>query len=174
LCQGIIEGHGGTISVNSAPGQGARFLIELPAGVRPEITPDLAGTHEALPAVSSSTILLVDDESSIATALLRLLRRDGHTVDTVVNGRQALAQLQECTYDLILSDVRMPELDGPGLYRALEQQAPQLCRRFIFLTGDTLSPEVLAFLAQSGVPRLTKPFTAAELRRAIAQTLRVV
>jgi hypothetical protein len=50
----------------------------------------------------------------------------------------------------------------------LEQQASPLCRRFIFLTGDTLSSEVAAFFAQSDVPRLTKPFTAAEVRRAIA------
>jgi CheY-like chemotaxis protein len=65
-----------------------------------------------------------------------------------------LAKLRERPYDLILSDLRMPELDGPGLYRALEQHAPPLCRRFIFLTGDTLSPETLAFFAQHGVPLL--------------------
>jgi CheY-like chemotaxis protein len=68
----------------------------------------------------------------------------------------------------------MPELDGPGLYRTLEQQYPQLCRRFLFLTGDTLSPEVQAFLAQSGVPRLTKPFSAVEVRHAIAQALQAL
>ena len=122
--------------------------------------------------VSSLAILLVDDEPGITKALPRLLQRDGHTVDTAANGRLALARLQERTYDLILSDLRMPELDGPGLYRALEQHAPLLCQRFIFLTGDTLSPEVHAFLAQSGVPRLTKPFTVAEVRRIIAQTQR--
>ena len=82
-------------------------------------------------------------------------------MDTAANGQLALAQLQERPYDLILSDLRMPELDGPGLYRALEQHAPQLCRRFIVLTGDSLSPETEAFVAQSGVQRLTKPFTAA-------------
>jgi CheY-like chemotaxis protein len=129
-----------------------------------------AGQDEAQATVSSRHSL-ADDEPG-AKALSRLLQRDGYTVDTAANGRLALAQLQERSYDLILSDLRMPELDGPGLYRALEQHAPQLCGRFIFLTGDTLSPETLAFLAQSGVPRLTKPFTAAEVRRAIAQALR--
>ena len=64
----------------------------------------------------------MDDEPGIAKALTRLLRRDGHTVDTAANGRLALAKLQERAYDLILSDLRMPELDGPGLYRALAQQ----------------------------------------------------
>jgi CheY-like chemotaxis protein len=170
LCRGILEGHGGTISMTSAPGQGATFRIELPTERKPETVPappDL----EALPLVRGQTILVIDDEPSLAQGLARLLRRDGYTVDTVDNGRLALDQLQERTYDLILSDLRMPELDGPGLYRALAQQYPHLLRRFIFLTGDTLSPETLAFFAQHGVPRLTKPFTVAEVRRAIQQAL---
>jgi CheY-like chemotaxis protein len=134
----------------------------MPAGSHP---------HEAQSIVPSSTILLVEDNPAIAKTLSRLLRRDGHVVDTVANGQLALVQLQTRPYDLILSDLRMPELDGPGLYRALEQRAPHLCRRFICFTGDVLSPEILAFLAQSGVPRLTKPFTAAAVRHAIAQAL---
>jgi CheY-like chemotaxis protein len=123
------------------------------------------------PAVPSLAILLVDDEPSMVKALTALLRRDGHSVDTAANGQLALAQLQERPYDLILSDLRMPEMDGPSLYQAMAQHAPQLCRRFIVLTGDSLSPETLAFVAQSGVRRLTKPFTAAEVRRAIQQVL---
>ena len=63
----------------------------------------------------------MDDEPSVIRGLTRLLRRDGHTVDTAPNGRMALARLQERAYDLILSDLRMPELDGSGLYQALEQ-----------------------------------------------------
>jgi len=123
------------------------------------------------PAVPSLTILLVDDEPAMIKALTALLRRDGHRVDTAANGQLALAQIQEHLYGLILSDLRMPELDGPGLYRALEQQAPQLCQRFIVLTGDSLSPETEAFVAQSGVRRLMKPCTAAEVRRAIQHVM---
>jgi PAS domain S-box-containing protein len=174
LCQGIIEGHGGSISVSSAPGQGTTFRIELPVDTVPTVPAGLTSQDEARATVPGSVILLVDDEPGIAKALPRLLQRDGHTVDTAANGRLALALLQERSYDLILCDLRMPELDGPGLYRALEQQAPQLCRRFLFLTGDTLSPEVQDFLVQSGVPRLTKPFNAAEVRRAIAQALQAL
>jgi len=120
----------------------------------------------------SSTILLVEDDPAVAKALSQLLRRDGHTVDTVANGRLALAQLHARPYALIVSDLRMPELDGPGLYRALEQHAPHLCQRFIVITGDSLSPEVVTFLTYSGVPRLIKPFTAAAVRHAIQQALR--
>ena len=174
LCQGIIEGHGGTIDVTSTPGQGTTFRIELPVGTVPRLLPVPAGQDEALATVPGSAILLVDDEPGIAKVLPRLLRRDGHTVDTAANGRLALEMLQEHTYDLILCDLRMPELDGPGLYRALEQQYPQLCRRFLFLTGDILSPDVQAFLAQSGVPRLTKPFSAAAVRHAIRLALQAM
>jgi CheY-like chemotaxis protein len=99
-----------------------------------------------------------------------LLRRDGHTVDTAPNGRMALARLQERAYDLILSDLRMPELDGSGLYQALEQY-PELRQRFVFLTGDTVSRETMAFFEQTGVRWLTKPFRAAEVRRTIQQVL---
>ena len=168
LCQGIIEGHGGTIGVSSAPGQETTFRVELPISMAPALSPAADGWDKAPGTTPSCTILLVDDEPGIVKGLTQLLRRDGHTIDTAANGRLALAQLQERAYDLILCDLRMPELDGPGLYHALEQQASPLCQRFIFLTGDTLSPEVATFFAQSDVPRLTKPFTAAEIRRAIA------
>jgi PAS domain S-box-containing protein len=168
LCREIIEAHGGTLDVTSAPGHGATFRITLPVEAVPALPPALPPATEK-PAVRSLRILIVDDEPSIATGLVRLLRRDGHTVDTATNGRLALAQLAERAYDLILSDVRMPDLDGPSLYRLLERQQPHLCQRFIFLTGDTLEPATQIFLAASGVPCLTKPLRSAEVRRAIQE-----
>jgi CheY-like chemotaxis protein len=65
----------------------------------------------------------------------------------------------------------MPKLDGPGFYRELEQCAPHLLRRIIFLTGDTLSAETQEFLEGIGVSRLHKPFRAAEVRQAVQQAL---
>ena len=108
-----------------------------------------------------------------AAALAYMLRRDGYHVDTAGNGRLALEKLQERAYDLILCDLRMPELDGPGLYRELEDHLPHLLRRVVFLTGDTLSPEVREFLEKAGVLRLDKPFRAAEVRRVVQQALQV-
>jgi signal transduction histidine kinase/DNA-binding response OmpR family regulator len=169
LCQGIIEGHGGTIRVTSQPGQGTVFQVELPVGEVP-MTPSPAPEEEIYQPVRGQTILIVDDEPSVIRGLTRLLRRDGHTVDTASNGRMALARLQERAYDLILSDLRMPELDGSGLYQALEQY-PELRQRFVFLTGDTVSRETMAFFEQTGVRWLTKPFRAAEVRRTIQQVL---
>jgi PAS domain S-box-containing protein len=170
LCKGIVEAHGGTLSMTSAVGSGATFRITLP--VRAVPTPAAAPTGAAAgPAARGSTILIVEDEPILAAGLARLLRRDGHTVDLAANGRWGLARLGERAYDLILCDVRMPELDGPTFYRLLERQQPRLCRRVIFLTGDTMEPATQAFLEQSGAPCLTKPFTIAEARRAIQRAL---
>jgi CheY-like chemotaxis protein len=173
LCRSIIEEHGGTLCVTSHPGQGATFHVELPVGTVPATRPVWSGAADAS-AVRTYTILLVEDEPGIANVLARLLRRDGHTVDLAANGRLALARLQERVYDLLLSDVRMPELDGPGLYRILAQQQPHLCRRVIFLTGDTLAPETRSFLEQIDARCLEKPFTIATVRRVLQQTLRAL
>jgi len=173
LCRGIIEGHGGTISVTNQPGQGATFRVELPVEAIPETAPASPGP-DSQSAAHGKAILIIDDEPSITNSLSMLLRRDGYMVETVANGRLALTKLQERTYDLLLSDLRMPELDGPSLYQTLEREYPHLLQRVIFLTGDTLNPETRLFLEQSAAPCLTKPCTAAEIRRAIQQVLQAV
>jgi CheY-like chemotaxis protein len=170
LCRGIIERHGGTITVSSQPEQGAIFCVELPVEtVLPAVPTSAEG--DGVSAVSDTSILIIDDEPSIASGLKRLLSRDGYIVETVANGHMALTKLRERSYDLLLSDMRMPEIDGPSLYRMLEQEYPHLLRRVIFLTGDTLNPETKMFLDQSAVPCLTKPCTVTEIRRAIQQVL---
>lgn len=65
----------------------------------------------------------------------------------------------------------MPELDGPGLYRELARRYPHLRRRVLFLTGDTLTPEVQTLLAEVAAPCLTKPFTSAAVRQALRELL---
>jgi two-component system NtrC family sensor kinase len=174
LCQGIIESHGGTMTVESQPGRGTTFRIELPVATMPMPSPSAAPRTEDLRSVEGKAILVVDDEPGITSALAYLLRRNRHEVETAANGRIALQKLQQRAYDLILSDIRMPELDGPGFYQELEHHYPQLLKRIIFLTGDTLSPETKAFLEQASVPRLSKPFTATEVRQVVQRALQTV
>ncbi len=172
LCQGIIEGHGGTIEVESTVGHGTLFRIDLPveesaAASKPEVR-----EAEALPRIRGKTILVVDDEPGVTAVLVELLSRDAHHVETAPNGSVALAKLDERTYDLILSDIRMPELDGPGFYREVARRHPQLSRRVIFITGDSVSPETREFLAETGVPSLDKPFELEKVQQVVQRTLR--
>jgi two-component system, NtrC family, sensor kinase len=167
LCHGIVEGHGGTLSLVSEPGAGAIFRVELPVVVPP--TPSGKNAPETTAAVTGKRILVVDDERLVLQFLGEMLGADHHTVDTVSDGTQALEVLRRTSYDLILSDVRMPYLDGPGLYRALERRRPDLCRRFVLMTGDVLSAEIQTFLEETGVPGLSKPFDRGEVRRVIQQ-----
>jgi DNA-binding NtrC family response regulator len=121
--------------------------------------------------VRGARILVVDDEPGIAEVLAEVFQLDGHVVVMVGNGEEALEKLVVEQYDLILSDVRMPDLDGPALYREVERRNPDLLQRFIFLTGDIMSPETSQFLAQTGVPCLSKPFTLEMVREAVQRVL---
>jgi PAS domain S-box-containing protein len=169
LCQGIVEGHGGRIGLVPREGTGAVFRVELPVE-RPEGTTVAVVTEKPL-IIRGARILVVDDEPGIAGVLAEVLQLDGHVVETVGNGEAALGKLALGGYELILSDVRMPELDGPSLYSELERRDPRLLRRMIFLTGDTLSPGTRAFLEKTGAPCLSKPFALSDVREIVQRVL---
>ncbi len=143
LCRGIVEEHGGTIGVQSEPGQ--------PAGPK--------------------AILVVDDEPEIAAILVEALERDGYRIETAENGADALRRLERHRYDLVMSDTKMPVMDGIELYREMARRFPALQRRIIFVTGDVLDAEKQRFLESTGVPVLTKPFDLSEVRRVVRRRL---
>ena len=170
LSYGIIHEHGGTIGARNAPGGGALFRIELP--VREEERQPGA-TPPAAPAAPprSRRVLVVDDEPTVLELLSDLLSSRGHRVVTAADGRQALECLRRAPggFDLIVSDIRMPVLDGPGLHAAVLEMAPDLARRMIFATGDTAGEEARAFLAASGCAFLAKPFQLEDMEALMAR-----
>jgi CheY-like chemotaxis protein len=115
-------------------------------------------------------ILLVDDEADSREIVARLLELDGYHVETAQDGREALELLAGRSYDLILSDMRMPQMSGEALYCHIEHGWPRLAPRFVFITAERLSR---AFQAQygGGVPVLTKPFTREQIRQVIASVI---
>ncbi len=170
VCRGIVEAHDGTITPGTAPGGGAAFVITLP------IAATLGATAPAAPQAAESTaragrILVVDDEEGIRHMLAEILAADGHAVEEAGSGRQALERLGEARFDLVISDLIMPQLDGPGLYEELCRRDPAMASRLLFITGDTLSASARTFLQRMDRPAIEKPFVPAEVRRAVRAAL---
>lgn len=166
---GIVEAHGGTLTVELPPHGGSVFIITLPVRAAEHSQEKI---HAGVTPISTDAhILIVDDVFDVAQMLGDLLSQDGYGVETVPNGRAALHRLGEKRFDLILSDLRMPDLDGPGLYQKLQTHEPQLLERLIFITGDTLSETAKNFLTQTQRPVIEKPFVPEEIRRLVRQVL---
>lgn len=120
---------------------------------------------------SRPRILVVDDDPLVTQLLVDTLIGQGYQVDSVSNGVAALERLEHQRYDLILSDLHMPRLDGVGLYHALTQREGRPPENIIFLTGSPGSSELHAFLKTTGLPMLRKPFTLVELLQLVRRVL---
>jgi two-component system NtrC family sensor kinase len=161
---GIVTAHGGRISAGAAPGGGAVLRLDLPRA--PEGTAAAAVNPrgvERAPGASGRSILIVDDEAVVAELLADLFEEGGHHIDTAGNGREGLRKLRSGAYDLIVLDLRLPDMPGQQLYEELRRDLPALLPRILFITADTLTPEVRAFLDDTARPWLQKPFSIESL-----------
>ena len=134
----------------------------------------VASHGEAMALHTPLTIGVIDDMPAFARGLAHVLRRDGGTVDTAAYGHLALAHLQAQRSDAVLCDLCLSGLDGPDCSGILCSQHASLRQRVMFLMGDTVGAESMAFLEPCGQPYLDKPYTVAEIRSAMAQRLDVV
>jgi len=111
--------------------------------------------------------LVVEDEPSISQICQRILMAEGFDVDIAMNGLIAKKMMDDKSYDICLTDIRTPAMDGIQLYQYLEQEHPELARRVIFTTGDVMSGYIAQFLKETKRPFLPKPFTPDELKQVI-------
>jgi PAS domain S-box-containing protein len=169
ICFGIVRQSGGHILVESSPGRGATFCIYLPlikaGSPRPQARPT-AAQPEIEP--GPKTVLLVEDEAIVRDLASRVLQQHGYRVFQANNGREALELLDnqpEVIPDLLISDVVMPELGGPGLVRRLRQRWPEL--KVLFISGYTPGKENI----EAGAPFLAKPFNSQKLMQRVRQLL---
>jgi DNA-binding response OmpR family regulator len=114
-------------------------------------------------------VLLVEDESGLRTAVARFLNRRGIACRAVVDGAAALEALRTEEFDVLLSDVRMPGMNGRELLARLRAERPELVARLIFSTGDTSDGETAALLKEAGLPSLVKPFDFERLEALIRE-----
>jgi PAS domain S-box-containing protein len=162
---GIVEAHGGTLTVACPEEGGAAFTILLPASPVSAPSPDPGQLTKV--SMARRTILIVDDEAEIREALSEILTSERHHVVAVGSGREALEKMAAGQYDVILTDMRMPDLDGRALYRQIEERWPDRAARVIFVTGDTLASTLRDFVAASGRAVIEKPFVPSDVRRVV-------
>ena len=198
----IVRDHGGKLEVQSLPGEGATFLVTLPAlpegtALQAALVPEsriafTASARSATPAAmaavapdgsaydvggasqgsnADASILLIEDEITLRTAISRFLRTSGYTVEAVESGSTALDLLNSRQFDLILLDLRMKGITGEDVYETMQATHPEQARKVVFMTGDLHSASASRFIRLTGRPVLAKPFTLSELAERVGQLL---
>ena len=121
--------------------------------------------------IPPSLILLVENDDANRAVIGKVFERLGQKVTAVANGYEAFAAMEAAEPDCIISDVRLPYLDGRTLFEQVEQQKPHLAGRFVFVTGDYTNPNTVKFLQTTGQPFIGKPYEMEALLGAVAAIL---
>jgi two-component system NtrC family sensor kinase len=170
----IVQEHRGKILVESQPDTGTRFIVELPmipSGIATAPAEVLPAPKRLPEQHTKRSILIVDDEPGIVEVLTEVISEIGHDVASATNGSEAMERIATGKYDVILSDMRMPGMDGVHLFETLKEKDEELAHRIIFVTGDTVSPDTRAFLESTGNRWLSKPFNVQQIIDTINEVL---
>ncbi|PYN24497.1 MAG: hypothetical protein DMD76_14900, partial [Candidatus Rokuibacteriota bacterium] len=168
LCIGIIEAHHGRMTVENVLTSGARFTIWLPTGQSVEAIED-APSDSGL--ARAADILVIEDQSALRKVMVEVLTLQGHRTVAAATGQAATDLLARDDYDVVILDLRLPDIDGKGVWQWITRHRPAMAERVVFMTGDTLSPGSHRFLQEAGRPVLPKPVAMAELNRMVATVL---
>ncbi len=160
---GLVQQHAGTIIADNRDaleGSGARFTVRIPTAHARRT--DIEGC-EVAPATAAETVrrvLIVDDEEPMRSALGRFYVRRGWSVSEAKDGLAAYRYLIDAgeTFDLIVSDMNMPDLSGIELHAHLRQSRPELLDRLLLCTGEAESARIATFVAETNCRVLRKPF----------------
>ncbi len=176
LSYGIVKEHGGNIYARSRIGEGSSFIVEIPVAAR--LQEDPTPVLELLPqaihfenVVRNKRILVVDDERYILDFFIEVFKMYSIEVDTADDGKLAMEKIMRQDYDLVITDFKMPLMNGKDLYHWISENRPQLTRHVVFVTGDTACTDTQTFFEKIGNRYLAKPFKIEEVKEAIQETL---
>jgi signal transduction histidine kinase/CheY-like chemotaxis protein len=171
MVYGLTKQHGGFVHVYSELGAGTSVKVYLPRSREGVSAAAEALSVEASHPTGGETILLVEDKEELRGTTRRVLEHLGYHVIDAVDGEDGLVKLRAAaeTIDLVLTDVSMPKLDGPGLFRAAQAERPQV--RFLFTSGYGPGDIALRSLLDPGLPFLAKPWAIADLARSVRKAL---
>jgi CheY-like chemotaxis protein len=158
---GIVTRHGGKIDVDTALGRGTTFTLEFP--LTDERQPRAQGTDGvALPQlVRPGRILVIDDEPDVAAVVKDVLATAGHEVDTAISGTDGLKMIELTAYDIVFTDLGMPDMSGWEVAEKINDQRPGLAVVLVTGWGTSLDE---AEAARRGVSTIVqKPFEIDEL-----------
>jgi signal transduction histidine kinase/ActR/RegA family two-component response regulator len=173
VCLALIKQHKGDLRVQTTPGAGAAFHVVLPL----ETGPLIPAPRRPVATASSYTfqdrrVLVIDDEEAVVRVITHTLRSKlGCQIEGVYNGVEAIAALDRSEFDLILSDIRMPSMNGPALLGWLSAHRPGVLERTVFITGDASDSTLNSHIRVAKRPLLQKPFTIDTLLRIAKEIL---
>jgi two-component system NtrC family sensor kinase len=173
----LARDHGGDLVLEPAGASGeagASFLLSLPLGNPAAQDGAVSTVPSALAEVEprdAALVLVVDDEPEITELIRTLLESAGHEVASAESGAVALELIEAARFGAVVCDLHMPDMDGAALWREVSRRDARLARRFLFVTGDTLSPDARAFLKSTRCAALDKPFTRPDLLAGVAAVL---
>jgi len=170
ICYEIVKAHEGSIYVASEPGKGASFVIELPiveqrgqaAGMVSHPDRDWTAHH----------LLVLDKEESSRDVLTQMAKNLGHHVDVADNTLAGRQKILNGNYDVIISNLDMPELNGEQLYEFIKQVKPELASRIILVIGGIISDDIKESLEESDTPYIMKPFGTDDIQKALNKVLK--
>lgn len=167
----IIREHSGTIQAANHAKGGAVFTLELPISrIKKALVTDAAQKASGLRGPTRVfQVLVVDDEAAIQEVFAEMLSEYSCKVHKAGNGLLAFDLIQQQDFDLIISDLKMPGMDGRRLFEKVREIKPSLTTNFVFVTGDTNSERTLEFLQSSGNHWLHKPFNFREVTTLVSQ-----
>lgn len=170
ICDRVIANHEGTRMVKSVKGEYLEFIVTFPfkkTRPQPGITNYIKGPSQK---PMRGKILIVDDEAYLVDLMKEILLNDADLeIVTTTSGPEALQLLQQGNFDLVITDIRMPEINGMDIYDYLSTKKKE--KKVIMVTADPYSPDVSKFLKKNKIDYMKKPFQLMEFKKKVLDKL---